>query len=141
MRVVMVFFTLFAVSGAFAWNELRAIRHHQPATRVSDDTADVPEPPRAPAPPPSHATAPPPPLSTWRGALPFGGVPSAPVITVEPTTIEIIEQGELDDDAVEGERDRNILHDEEDRCPEDYEGAGDDGCPTNDGRRYSTIID
>jgi hypothetical protein len=72
--------------------------------------------------------------------LPFGGVPAAPVITVEPPSIEIVEPGEPDDDEIEGERERsNDVLDQDDRCPEDYEGAGDDGCPY-DISRYGNII-
>jgi hypothetical protein len=104
MRVLLGVFALAVIgSTAFAVSELRALERHasQAAAPVAPALVEAVEPaaPRAVAPP----------LSTWKEALPFGGVPGA---------------DESETDAVAD------VPDSDDRCPDgDGDGEGEDGCP------------
>jgi hypothetical protein len=110
MRVLLGVFVLAVVgSTAFAVSELRALKRH-----VSQSAAEAPTVVEAAveAVGPAQPRAVAPPLSTWKEALPFGGVPGAPA----------------DESSVESETDaENDILDSEDRCPDDSDGE--DGCP------------
>jgi hypothetical protein len=121
MRMVLGLVTFAALAGsAFAVNELRALRQVTAAAPRPEapEAATAPEPVAVAEAPARQA----PPLSTWRGTLPFGGVP-----------------GEPDDVSAD-----HAILDSVDRCPdndddEDGEaGQDDDGCPdrtvVHDGR-------
>jgi hypothetical protein len=117
MRTALAIFAVGALAGsAFAVNELRELRQHTEVAAVSFAT-----PLTAPAADPDWTSAgalrkglSAPRLSTWKGALPFGGVPDN-----GPVAVEGEEAGSADG-----------IPDVEDRCPEDINGADDgDGCP------------
>jgi hypothetical protein len=111
MRILLAVIAVAAcASAAFALRELHAITHvptPQPATVV--ERVEPVEQPRTIA------------LSTARGPLPFGGVPTV----VEPP---VVTDPEPENDVDDSES----IPDSVDRCPdepEDHEGADDDGCP------------
>jgi hypothetical protein len=118
MRALLVLLTASTVgTGAFALNELSALHH--PVTVVA-------------AAPPAGTQLPTPTLevraeapSSWRGPLPFGGVPAPPVAPIVAANTDDVDS----DDVI----------DESDRCPdepEDRDGReDDDGCP----ERVTTI--
>ena len=137
MRLVLGVFALAVLgSTAFAVSELRALKRSRVASLQPPSAGSAAETPLAEPIVAATAQAAPRELSTWKGALPFGGVAGTP----EPES----------EDSV-GESDSSDVPDSIDRCPDDEDDLdGEDGCPQpserlivkmgDDGRERRIII-